>query len=168
MKRSRIVTRVLLSGVSVGAFSACGAKLPQALMGRMLNQVASGSMPKNAAGMPLARRHELIRALTATLYSDPAVRAQADSYFLTWDRAAPVFPIETVMNVIHTQAGATPSRGGWHLAETLARPNVMQFSPGLAAIVTIEALRACKAAGKSGDELDRCLLKTTTPANFTH
>ncbi len=30
MKRSRIVTRVLLSGVSVGAFSACGAKLPQA------------------------------------------------------------------------------------------------------------------------------------------
>jgi hypothetical protein len=29
VKRSRIVTRVLLSGVSVGAFSACGVQLPQ-------------------------------------------------------------------------------------------------------------------------------------------
>ncbi|MDP3070690.1 MAG: hypothetical protein Q8N18_10395 [Opitutaceae bacterium] len=29
MKRSRIVTRVLLGGVSVGAFSACGVQLPR-------------------------------------------------------------------------------------------------------------------------------------------
>ncbi len=29
MKRSRIVTRVLLSGVSVGAFSACGVQMPR-------------------------------------------------------------------------------------------------------------------------------------------
>jgi hypothetical protein len=143
-------------------------QIPRSLMEKMLNQVAWGSMPKNASGMPLSRRHALVRELTARLYSDPVVHAQADSYFLTWGRAPPVYPVSTVMNVIHSQAGATPDHGGWNLAETMARPNVMQYSPGFAAIVAIEALRACKAAGKSGDELDRCLAQASAPANFSH
>jgi hypothetical protein len=129
----------------------------------MLEQVMTRKMPKateSTEALGKADRDRIIEALAEALWTDAAARKRGLEYLEYGRTALPVYGIHSIINVIRERTGAL-SRPELGLTEALLKPNMPQYTPGLAAVVSVEALRGCKETGKRGRELEQCLERAT-------
>lgn len=138
-----------------------GPMLPRALVVRMADQVSFHMMPKDQP-LPDDMRDELVRMLVASLWAEPAARAEALDYYLGRSRALPAQQLDNALHAVDTAAGAaTPAP--WGALERAISPEQATLTPGFLAVTALEALRACatSAAGKP-DALAACLERSTS------
>ena len=73
-------------------------------------------------------------------------------------RAQPVHP--AAIDAVRAKSGAS---GVSEQAVIAIDPALLQYTPGFAAMVSLEALAACNALGHRGQTLDACLDHSTAP-----
>ena len=159
------------SSVSVGmAFDFTGASLARELVVRMTDHVAFGKMPKLPVEMTPAQRDALVATLIDHLWADPAARAEAGAYYRRQDRALPVQPVDSAFRMIQRAAGVAAdatAAPGWGLLERGLWIDQASFTPGFAAVIGLEALRACMTGDarhrSDAGATERCLESATNP-----
>ena len=138
--------------------------LPRQMAQRVLSQVAFGGMPKGRP-LPRAEREGMVRTLIQVLWTDAPSREQALHYYNV--RPHSVQRLISVLRVIATNAQASgyqTSLSSSVLSESLIRQDVARYTPGLAATVALEALRACRHTHtKDPVALRRCVEEATRP-----
>jgi hypothetical protein len=138
-----------------------GATLPRALVVRMTDQVSYHMMPKDQA-LPAATREELVHLFVASLWSEPAQRAEALQYYLGRSRALPAHQLDNALHAVDTAAGATPGVQ-WGALERAIDPEQATLTPGFLAVTALEALRACtQAAAGKPEAVAACLERATS------
>jgi cytochrome c553 len=145
-----------------GRLELSGDRLPRETIERMLHQVAFGLMPKTTERLDEQVRLEMVGGLVAALFPDEGSRATAMRYFGTRMRALPVLPTQVLLRQVRARSGAAEP-ATWTLHENGLSPELMQYTPGVAAVVALEALRGCKAAGHQGEALARCVEEASAP-----
>jgi hypothetical protein len=133
-------------------------RLPRSLVAKMLSQVAFGRMPQEGTLEP-DQRQSLVNLLIERLWSDPAARTEARSYFAAHLRSLPTHHFRAILKGVQTKAGGAPPPKGPAAvtAEDIITQDRAQYTPGLAATMAAEALASCKATSMSEPELDRCM-----------
>jgi hypothetical protein len=146
------------------------ASLERSTMIRMLNQVAFGMMPKTILGMSLSERRLMLEQIIASLWKEPSDRRHAEQYFVSRMRALPLHQVDADLRLIHQAAGIDPGGitrvGKRKQIERVSNldGSMMQYSPGIATSLALEALKACKNAAKDNDRvLQRCLSRAVLP-----
>lgn len=142
------------------------AALPRATLAQMLTNVAFEVMPKDGPLAPEARL-AVVTELIASLWSGERERIEASHYFGDRMRALPIHRGPQVVELVRRRAGGE-GRGQIRLMETTVRQDQAQLTPGFAAVIGLEALRACKAAGHEGAALERCLEAATEPRELVN
>ncbi len=127
-----------------------------------LNAVAFGKMPKGP--MRTEDRRRLVELLIQRVYVDEPSRTEARAYYSS-SPAARVHTVPGLLGAIGAQAGAHPSDRFSDNAQGVMREDQLRYSPGIEAIISLEALAACKAAGHKEAALKACLAKATDPHN---
>jgi hypothetical protein len=136
-------------------------RLPRALLVRMTDQVAFGMMPKDD---PLddPDREEVVTALIDTLWATPQARAEAERYYLGRGRGLPAQQFDNALDTIDGVAGARP-HVAWGALERGLWPDQSTVTPGFLAVMSLEALGACKQAHPQGSAaLHDCLVDATS------
>ncbi len=132
----------------------------EATLKRALTLVAFGAMPRPPSTMPAQDRDRMIELLVRRIWADPAAQADARAYF-AHARAMPVHTLKASLATVDRRAGAPPSAleavPFRNALEGMTRADLLQYSPGFGALVHLEALRACKAAGHTGQALVDCV-----------
>jgi hypothetical protein len=142
-------------------FDVRGSELPRTFVVRMADRVAFGMMPKDAP-LDTATREELVNLLIDALWTDSQARDEARQYYLGQKRGLPAQQLDNSLSAIDGLAAAR-SAISWGAVERSLWPDQSTITPGFLAITSLEALDACKRAGRgSGDELDNCLASATT------
>ena len=116
-------------------------ELPRALLVGMADQVAFGMMPKNQPLDPPARE-TLVNLLIDTLWTDPAAREEAQTYYLGRARGLPAQQLDNALYTIDHAANAT-SEITWGALERGIWSDQATITPGFLALTSLEALRAC-------------------------
>jgi hypothetical protein len=109
------------------------------------------------------------------LFATPAARSAARRYYLDGMRDAPIHDADSALELARASAhpptaapqAASDGHDPFSLIERYLRPAMRQYSPGFAAVVTLAALRSCKAEGKRDAELTACVERVSAPARFT-
>lgn len=140
-------------------------RLSRPMILAMLNAVGSGMMPRNRAGFDRATRLQLLRELASAGWPDDETRAAMFQYFAGGMKAAPVYELGSALHEIHALAGRT-AMDDWALVEATLPGPQMSYTPGFAAVVALEALRACKETSQTGDDLQRCFERASQPDNL--
>lgn len=124
---------------------------------KALNQVAFGTMPKAPIVMTRSEREHMVDVLVRRIWTDPAAQAQARAYYED-ARALPVHSLKGLLATVDTRAGVAPGATPFdHAGEQRTRGDLLRYTPGVAALVHFEALKACKAAGHQGPALATCV-----------
>jgi hypothetical protein len=127
----------------------------------MLDQVAFEAMPPDGSLQPEDRR-AIVDALVGELWSDPAQRSAAAAYFNGRRRAFGVQRPQVLNRIIAALVGAKPPDGPFGALDRVVDSGQAQLTPGLAAAIGLEALRACKSTGTKTPEQElACLQKAT-------
>jgi hypothetical protein len=125
----------------------------------MLEYLADKRMPKTTGGLNPVEREHALTTLISNLWSDDTDRRAAFEYYAERFVATTVQRPDAILSVIYQRAGAEPKTVVSPMIEiTISSPD-LQFTPGLAAHVAVEALRACKAAGAK--DVAACVDKAT-------
>lgn len=134
--------------------------LPRALLVRMADVVAFGTMPKDQVLDP-AVRDELVNLLIDTLWADLPGRTEARRYYLGKSRGLSAQQVDNALSMIHETAGA-PSGLEWGVLERGIWSEQSTFTPGFVALTALDALRSCARASASGNPatLQDCLGRT--------
>ena len=138
--------------------------LPRPTLERALEQVAFRQMPKDLE-LPADEREALVTALVRLLR--PAEeREEAERYYRDGFKAAPLMPPEVAFTSARAGAGGGKARR-WALLGMAHYGNwpwdIFQYTPGVGAALSLEALDACKRGGRTGAALDRCLDEGLSP-----
>jgi hypothetical protein len=130
---------------AVGVPSFEGPALPRDRLLHMLAELASTRMPKDRA-LSTAERMSLIDALIAHLWRTPADRQEARRQL----------------------AGSAPeaSDRAWNAFEVGIRADQATYTPGFVTMTLVEAIQACKDAGKTGPALEACVRVASEPRRF--
>ncbi len=122
----------------------------------MLEAVAFRAMPKD--GMRAVDRDRMVRALVAALWKDEPSRREAARYFAGGMRGLPVERESAMLHLVEKRAGARDEEvASWSLLES-DRHDAARLSTPVALSLALAALRECKAAGRTGAELDSCVV----------
>jgi len=142
------------------------AALPRATLVKMLRDVAFEMMPK---GTPLGSevRLAVVTELVAGLWSGKKERMEALHYFGERMRALPIHRATQAVDLVRLRSGVE-GHGQIRLMETTVRQDQAQFTPGFAAVIGLEAIRACRAAGHQDEALERCLAAATSPGELVN
>jgi hypothetical protein len=132
-------------------------ELTRSTLVRMTDQAAFGMMPKDHPLDP-ALRGEVVGLMIDTLWSDPAARTEARTYYLGRSRGLPAQQIDNALHTIERLAHA-PSSGTWGAFERGIWSDQATITPGFLAITGLEAVRACSLGGRP---LEECLEQTTS------
>jgi mono/diheme cytochrome c family protein len=151
-----------------GEYDLAGAKLPRALMERMLTQVGFRAMPRTFAGLGDAERKTIVTEVAAALFTDPARRQEAIAFFLAEGAAPEVRPSPQVDAILERRTGTTAA-----LPNEMPYPApaywapVPRLTPAFATTVAFQTLAGCKqAAAHREADLDRCLDAALAPAGL--
>lgn len=151
---------------AVGIPSFEGHALPRASLLHMLAEVASTRMPKDHA-LSTTERMSLIDALIAHLWRTPAERREARRQLAASLAAPGVWRWSVAEHLIRRAAGAPEaSDRAWNALEVGIRADQATYTPGFATMTLVEAIQACKDAGKSGPALEACVRVATDPRLF--
>lgn len=139
-------------------FDFTGATLPRPLVVAMLDRVAFGMMPKNNP-LDEPERAATIEMFVDMLWSDPAARDEARTYFISRRRGLPAQQIDNALDLVDESARARPNlqwgaieRGIWSDQDTV--------TPGYLTTTGLEAVRACALTDKA--KLEQCLERATS------
>lgn len=134
--------------------------LPRALLVRMADVVAFGTMPKDQFLDP-AERDELVNLLIDTLWEDLPGRTEARRYYLGKSRGLSAQQVDNALSMIRQTAGAS-SGIEWGILERGIWSEQSTFTPGFVALTALDALRSCTAAAANGagGTLQECLDRT--------
>ena len=139
------------------AFDFRPAQLPRALVVGMTDHVAYGTMPKTGR-LDGSVRDELVTLLIHTLWTDPAARAEAESYYLGKAHGLPAHQVDNALSAIDRFAKGS-SGIAWGALERGIWSDQSTVTPGFLAVTGLEALRACV---QHGGPLEPCLRDTTS------
>lgn len=151
------------SSVSFGRpFDFHGKYLPRELVVRMTDHTAYGMMPRAPTTMNPAQRRHIVDLMIASLWKSKKARREAARYYLGQMRGLPAQQIDNALGVIAAVSGGK-TETGWGLLERSIYMDQASYTPGYAATTALQALYACKSAGRSeGQELARCLKQATS------
>jgi hypothetical protein len=146
-----------------------GAKLAVPRVLKMINRVASRSMPPGTTPLSTEERGAIIEELIATLPFDAPAKATLRDYHLGGDEAPAMRPDHVVRDTISWRAGPgaglsgniTPPPPG---LLSLGTDGETRLTPGEATAIGIAALKACERAG--GDA--SCLERATASSGLTY
>lgn len=151
---------------AVGVPSFEGHALPRESLLHMLAEVSSTRMPRDHA-LSAAARTSLIDALIAHLWRTSAERQEARRQLADSLAAPGVWRWSVAEHLIRRAAGAPEaSDRAWNALEVGIRADQATYTPGFATMTLVEALQACKDAGKSGPALEACVRVATDPRLF--
>ena len=131
-----------------------GATLARSTVEAMLRSVAFRMMPKTAGGFGEPERRKFVGGLVSALGADETSQRASMDYFGNQLRPAAVHAMDAALQVVAQKAGAAVAP--MPLMERIIDARNMVYTPGFAGVVAVEALSACKAAGRQGDALERC------------
>lgn len=138
------------------AYDLSAAELPRPLLVRAADHVAYEKMPPQPDALSRAERTAVVDALLAALWPDPAERKAARAYHLG-SQPLPAQQIDNALSLVAGSAGADPKLE-WGALERTLYPNQAVVTPGFVATTALEALAACKDAGRAeGRALRICL-----------
>ncbi len=140
-----------------------GAEMPRSLVNLVLEQVAFGAMPKGPSELDPSARFALVDDLITHLWSDPAARAEARTFFVDGQRAYPAHAYYTALDAVATQAGAEKAMKVRALSSAVPEAD-QHLSPELFAASALVALDACKQQDLVGDALEACIHRATAPS----
>ncbi len=136
-------------------------ELPRSLLVSMTTHVAFGMMPKNQALDPRTRE-DFVNLLIDTLWSDPAARTEAQSYYLGRARGLPAHQIDNALSTIDHVARA-PSGITWGALERGIWSDQSTITPGFLTITGLEAVRACTRSTEArGMTLEACIAEAAS------
>lgn len=137
-------------------------QLPRRLVVKMTDLVAFGMMPKDGA-LDTASRQRLVTQLVDALWTDPAARAEAQTYYLGQARGFPAHQLDNALYSIDQVAGAEPNLG-WGALERGIWADQTSVTPDFLAITGLEAVRACTRAAQAGSKIpiEDCLARATS------
>jgi hypothetical protein len=151
---------------AVGVPSFEGHALPRERLLHMLAEVSSTRMPKDQA-LSRTERMSLIDALIAHLWRTPAERQEARRQLAASVLAPGVWRWSVAEHLIRRAAGAPEaSDRAWNALEDGIRADQATYTPGFATMTLVEAIQACKDAGKTGPALEPCVRVATDPRLF--
>jgi hypothetical protein len=151
---------------AVGIPSFEGHALPRDRLLHMLAELASTRMPKDRA-LSAPERVSLIDALIAHLWRTPAERQEARRQLGASLTAPGVWRWSVAEHLIRRAAGAPEaSDRAWNALEAGIRADQATYTPGFATMTLVEAIGACKDAGKTGPALEPCVRAATDPRLF--
>ena len=141
--------------------------LPKPVAQDMLVKVAFGIMPKAPAELGAAARTEIVHGLIEHIWSDPKERKRALDFYLYRMRAIGTTDLASALSAVHNNIGSD-SGLDWRFntLEPVVSSDQLQYTPGLAATIGIDALGACKKLGKSGESLASCLKQAVHTTEF--
>jgi hypothetical protein len=140
-------------------------KLPHDLAFKILNDVSSFEMPPMTPGLEPWDRRALLSDLVAEIWKgDQEKLSSAQDYFVERNRVSSVYPLPVAINTIVSVTGSEPEEK--RLLEQGVAADMLQYSPGFVAGISLMALDACKKAGHQNAQLDECLRKATTPSLY--
>jgi hypothetical protein len=132
----------------------------------MLAEVSSTRMPKDDS-LSMAERMSLIDELIAHLWRTPAERQEAHQQLGSSLRAPGVWRWSLAEHLIRRAAGAPEaSDRAWNALEAGIRADQATYTPGFVTMTLVEAIQACKDAGKTGPALEACVRVATDPRLF--
>ena len=138
-------------------------ELPRSLLVAMTDQVAFGMMPKDQP-LEAPAREALVRTLIGSLWEDPAARAEAERYYLGQGRGLPAHQFDNTLHAVSTTAAGT-SDLQWGALERGIWTEQATVTPGVIAVTTLDAVRACVRAGtRQGAAFAACLRRATAPS----
>jgi hypothetical protein len=136
-------------------------ELPRSLLVSMTTHVAFGMMPKNQILDPRTRE-DFVNLLIDTLWSDPAARTEAQSYYLGRARGLPAHQIDNALSTIDHVARA-PSGITWGALERGIWSDQSTITPGFLTITGLEAVRACTRTTEArGMTLEACVAEAAS------
>lgn len=151
---------------AVGVPSFEGHALPRERLLRMVAEVSSTRMPRDHA-LSTAERTSLIDTLIAHLWRTPADREDARRQLGASLRAPGVWRWSLAEHLVRRAAGAPEaSDRAWNAFEAATRADQATYTPGFATMTAVEAIQACKDAGKTGPALEACVRTATDPRLF--
>jgi hypothetical protein len=151
---------------AVGVPSFEGHALPRDRLLHMLAEVSATRMPKDRA-LSAAERMSLIDALIVHLWRTPADQREAHHQLGAPLRAPGVWRWSLAEHLIRRAAGAPEtSDRAWNAFEAATRADQATYTPGFAAMTVVEAIQACKDAGKTGQALEDCVRAASVPRLF--
>jgi hypothetical protein len=109
-----------------------------------------------------ATREAMLRVLTSALWTDPSEQNSALHYFRD-PHATRTLALNSAFGKIHALAGATPATGT-RVLERVITGDHDEYTPGFEAMVLVEGLRSCRAAGLPADAIDACVARVTSPS----
>ena len=120
-------------------------------------------MPKNAEGMPLNERAQLVDQLIGALWREKSARDEAREYYQGGMLAFPVHRYFASMKVVAKRVRARKRPPSVAAIEPSVPQTSNRYSPGFAASSAIAAVKACRVAGASDAELARCIEHASDP-----
>ncbi len=136
-------------------------------LGRALEAVSFGKMPKDPVSMPSSERRRLTELLIERRWSDEGARAEARAYF-EQRQPSHVHPVVSTFNAVDSRSGAKPrARRFDSVDESTTRADRLRYTPGVSVLIGLEALDACKASGATGLELEACMRRATDVTTTT-
>jgi hypothetical protein len=126
-------------------------------------------MPKGKQGLEPDVRKGMLRELVGAIFRDAAARGAAFSYFAEGMRSLPVHDLPALSRSIQVAAtGRDAAVDEKPPAYPPMHKDTIQYTPGLAATAAFAGLRACKAAGRTAAELERCVERAIAPSTMVH
>jgi hypothetical protein len=151
---------------AVGVPSFEGHALPRERLVHMLAEVSSTRMPKDHA-LSTTDRMSLLDALIAHLWRTPADRQEVRRQLAASALAPGVWRWSLAEHLIRRAAGAPEATDrAWNAHEVAIRADQATYTPGFAVMAAVEAIQACKDAGKTGPALEACVRVATDPRLF--
>lgn len=133
--------------------------MSRSTMMRLLDYVADRRMPKSTGGFAPAERSLFISTFVSNLWSSEADRRLAFEYYDQRLMTAAVQLPDAALSVVYASAGMVPKSTPTPMIEVAVETKELQYTPGLAAHLAVEAMRACKAAGAK--DMDACVNRAT-------
>lgn len=138
------------------AYDLGAAALPRDLLVRAADHVAHRKMPKDPSALSRGDREALVEALLAALWPGEDARAAARRYHLG-SQPLPAHHIDNALRLIADSAGASADVS-WGAIERAIYADQASVTPGFVATTSLEALLACRRAGRSSrKDLRICL-----------
>lgn len=133
---------------------------PIPLASEMLRRVAAGEMPK---GKPLepAVRDDLVLRIERAILGGAGGGDAGDA--AARERALPIHLLPQVLEGIQDRAGARAEMG---LSLVDVHSEVAQYTPGVAAMVMLQAAKTCRSSGRAGAAFEACLANATDPSSI--
>jgi mono/diheme cytochrome c family protein len=130
----------------------------------MLGYVGDRRMPKTTAGLSPAERKQLLEALVSNVWQADGDRLAAFRFYDEGLISSTVQLPDAALSLVYQRSGAVPKTPTSPMIEVTLPAKEVQYTPGFAAQMAFEALRACKAA--HAEDLAACVERATDIENM--